>query len=564
MDYKNKTADAEPFFDDSEDERATVTRLNKQRHNQEEDRRKQREWETGSTLIRASELEYRREDEIARGNYGTVYKGRCRGYPVAIKVLHNQQLTQQKIEELKREVEIMKALRHPCILLLMGVCTEKDNLAVVMEYVEGRDLGSIVHDRSIPISNRQRFHIAKGIAQGMNWLHCLKPEPIIHRDLKPPNVLITREGNVKVCDFGLSCAKEKFDPKGPLKDKAVGTPVYMAPEILCGIPASEKSDVYAYGMLLWELFARQGKPFAHMNSFQLFCETVVDRDERPPIPDSVPDNVVKLIRDCWLKDRYARPSFAEILTRWDDIIVDNTIRDVAGRVLWKRLHALDAEHLPWMVEWDNFILAFGEHMNMKPTALSPNSTMIQCAKLILAVASKDITTSDTNKRFAVTLESYARFLHIFGPLRPTILSDFDELCKAGCFHGLIDSKEAERRLASMKKGFLLRVSANNDTCVTISRKTAEGYKHQRIAKKPNGFNVQIGKEVYSFPSLIDFLMSPQAKERTKKGGLHLTKVCNKDSPFAAVHHDVPLDRSNYEPSPLLQVSKSLDELSIDT
>lgn len=104
-----------------------------------------------------------------------------------------------------------------------------------------------------------------------------------------------------------------------------------------------------------------------------------------------------------------------------------------------------------MVEWDNFILAFGEHMNMKPTALSPDSTMIQCAKLILgntlslhrahapphthttpahgltffdaAVASKDITTSDTNKRFAVTLESYARFLHIFGPLRPTILSD---------------------------------------------------------------------------------------------------------------------------------------------
>ncbi len=171
--------------------------------------------ETGSTLIRASELEYRRDDEIARGNYGTVYKGRCRGYPVAIKVLHNQQLTQQKIEELKREVEIMKyrchswvptlkrvvvhsffvsmhhltfshslppnlfdnrALRHPCILLLMGVCTEKDNLAVVMEYVEGRDLGTIVHDRSIPISNRQRFHIAKGIAQGTPSVECLAPK----------------------------------------------------------------------------------------------------------------------------------------------------------------------------------------------------------------------------------------------------------------------------------------------------------------------------------------------------------------------------------------------------
>lgn len=86
---------------------------------------------------------------------------------------------------------------------------------------------------------------------GMNWLHCLKPEPIIHRDLKPPNVLVTKDFEVKVCDFGLSCVKEKFDPKAPPKDKAVGTPVWMSPEILCGLPASEKSDVYAYGLVLW-------------------------------------------------------------------------------------------------------------------------------------------------------------------------------------------------------------------------------------------------------------------------------------------------------------------------
>lgn len=69
----------------------------------------------------------------------------------------------------------------------------------------------------------------------------------------------------------------------------------------------------------------------------------------------------------------------------------------------------------------------------------------------------------------------------------------------------------------MKTGFLLRVSANNDSCVTISTKTKDGYKHQRIAKKDNGFHVQIGKEVHCFPTLIDFLASPQAKERTKKG-----------------------------------------------
>lgn len=159
----------------------------------------------------------------------------------------------------------------------MGVCTEKDNLAVVMEYVDGRDLESIIHDKDVVMTTAQQLYIAKGIAQGdlhsplrayvwlisltlrffrlgMNWLHCLKPEPIIHRDLKPPNVLVTKDFEVKVCDFGLSCVKEKFDPKAPPKDKAVGTPVWMSPEILCGLPASEKSDVYAYGLVLWVSF----------------------------------------------------------------------------------------------------------------------------------------------------------------------------------------------------------------------------------------------------------------------------------------------------------------------
>jgi len=166
----------------------------------------------------------------------------------------------------------------------------------------------------------------------MNWLHCLKPEPIIHRDLKPPNVLVTKDFGVKVCDFGLSCVKEKFDPKAPPKDKAVGTPVWMSPEILCGLPASEKSDVYAYGLVLWvrarrgsfrklqapmaagvaracltniksqELFTRQSKPFAHVTSFAEFCDLVIDKNVRPPLNDSVPKHVRRLIKACWHGD----------------------------------------------------------------------------------------------------------------------------------------------------------------------------------------------------------------------------------------------------------------------
>jgi serine/threonine protein kinase len=525
--------------------KSSLERLYLLKKGEQEGAKIHREWEAGSTLIKASELEYRKDDEIARGNYGTVYKGRCRGFPVAIKLLHNQQLTQHKIEELKREVEIMKALRHPCILLLMGVCTEKDNLAVVMEYVEGRDLGTIVHDLSVDISTKQKLHIAKGVAQGMNWLHCLKPEPIIHRDLKPANILVTKEGNVKVCDFGLSCVKERFDPKAPPKDKAVGTPVYMAPEILCGVPSSEKSDVYAYAILLWELFNRKGRPFQSIPTFDAFCDAVIDRHERPLFTEDVPGNIQKLIQDCWHPDRHFRPSFSEILDRLDDIVVDNVVKDRDGRSLYKRLRRKESTaHYPWVVDWDNFVLAFCQYYSTDATTLGPETTLYKCAKLALAEEDKDQTAGDSNRKFVVTCESFARFLKVFGPLRETILAEFDEICKRGCWHGMIEAKEAERRLAALKKGYLLRLSSK-DNCITISRKVNGTFQHQRVLRKDDGYNVQIGKEIYCFATVLDFLDSPQARERSKKGGLHLKKICSKDSEYAKVHKHQTTEESSY-------------------
>jgi len=116
----------------------------------------------------------------------------------------------------------------------------------------------------------------------------------------------------------------------------------------------------------------------------------------------------------------------------------------------------------------------------------------------------------------------------------------------------------------MKKGFLLRVSANNDSCVTLSRKTKEGCKHKRIVKQPDGFSIQIGNNVHTFSTLVDFLSSTHAKERTKKGGLHLTKVCNKDSPFAAVHHHMLASTAaDYESSPLLQMTRSVEDMGLN-
>jgi serine/threonine protein kinase len=489
------------------------------------------QWEPGQTGIKASELSYDRE--IARGNYGTVYKGKCRGFPVAIKLLHNQHLNEPKIEELKREVEIMSSLRHPCILLFMGVCTEKDNLAVVMEYVDGRDLESIIHDKDVGLTTAQQLLIAKGIAQGMNWLHCLKPEPIIHRDLKPPNVLVTKDFEVKVCDFGLSCVKEKFDPKAPPKDKAVGTPVWMSPEILCGLPASEKSDVYAYGLVLWELFTRKERPFAHVTSFSEFCDDVIDRNVRPILPDDVPKHIRRLIKACWHGDMDKRPSFEQILEKIDELVVTNSIKDKVARNLWKILKETEtASHYPFFAEWDNFIEVLCGALGL-PAPISPESTTHQCAKAILAEEERDLTSSDAAKKFLISCENFGRFVDVFGPLRSDILSNFDELCRTGCFHGSIDAKEAERRLTGARNGsYLIRLSSK-DNCITITKRHKHGFNHQRAFRNEKGFNIQIGAKVYSFASLLLFLGSTQA--RSKKEGLYLKHPCFTDSRFAQIH-----------------------------
>jgi hypothetical protein len=109
---------------------------------------------------------------------------------------------------------------------------------------------------------------------------------------------------------------------------------------------------------------------------------------------------------------------------------------------------------------------------------------------------------------------------------------------------MIEAKEAERRLAALKKGYLLRLSSK-DACITISRKVNGVFQHQRVLRKDDGYNVQIGKDIFSFTTVLDFLDSPQARERTKKGGLHLKKICSKDSEYARVHMEVPEESSSY-------------------
>eukprot|EP00005_Dracoamoeba_jomungandri_P009101 CAMPEP_0174267682 /NCGR_PEP_ID=MMETSP0439-20130205/34525_1 /TAXON_ID=0 /ORGANISM="Stereomyxa ramosa, Strain Chinc5" /LENGTH=289 /DNA_ID=CAMNT_0015355315 /DNA_START=13 /DNA_END=879 /DNA_ORIENTATION=- len=200
----------------------------------------------GSLDIKHSEIE--KGPKLGEGAYGVVYKGKCRGFDVAIKVLHNQSLTQKVLDELRNELSIMIKLRNPNIILLMGLCLEKE-ICIVMEYVEGRDLEDIITSKTFDLTPMQTLRLLQDIAKGIQWLHSLDP-PILHRDIKPGNVLVDKHLNIKLIDFGLSCIKEK-QPDGEVRKTIFGTPIYMAPEILQGSADTEKSDSYSYAITAW-------------------------------------------------------------------------------------------------------------------------------------------------------------------------------------------------------------------------------------------------------------------------------------------------------------------------
>lgn len=134
---------------------------------------------------------------MGKGQYGKVYKGKCRGEHVAVKVLFkdNKNWSRAVVEAFEKEVEIMSQIHHPnvgmlvvlfstyALVLLMGACTEEDNMCIVTELLDG-NLHDILHSPDIRLSNLQKLNFAIDVACGMAWLHNAKPHQIIHRDCK--------------------------------------------------------------------------------------------------------------------------------------------------------------------------------------------------------------------------------------------------------------------------------------------------------------------------------------------------------------------------------------------
>ncbi|KAL9402003.1 hypothetical protein Peur_005852 [Populus x canadensis] len=264
-------------------------------------------------------------EQIGQGSCGTVYHALWYGSDVAVKVFSKQEYSDDIILAFRQEVSLMKRLRHPNVLLFMGAVTSPQRLCIVTEFLPRGSLFRLLQRNTTKLDWRRRVHMALDIARGMNYLHHCNP-PIIHRDLKSSNLLVDKNWTVKVGDFGLSRLKHETY----LTTKTgKGTPQWMAPEVLRNEPSDEKSDIYSYGVILWEL-STEKIPWDNLNSMQVIG-AVGFMNQRLEIPKDVDPQWASIIESCWHSDPRCRPTFQELLEKLRDLQRQYAIQVQAAR-----------------------------------------------------------------------------------------------------------------------------------------------------------------------------------------------------------------------------------------
>ncbi|XP_051503541.1 mitogen-activated protein kinase kinase kinase 21 isoform X2 [Myxocyprinus asiaticus] len=254
------------------------------------------------------------EEIIGVGGFGKVYRGTWKEQEVAMKAARQDPDEDIKAtaDSVKQEAKLFSMLQHPNIIKLEGVCLDEPNLCLVMEYARGGTLNRALTGRRIPPHILVNWAVQ--IARGMQYLHEEAVVPIIHRDLKSSNILLLEKienddigrKTLKITDFGLAREWHKTT-----KMSAAGTYSWMAPEVIKSSLFSKGSDVWSYGVLLWELLTGE-VPYRGIDGLAVAYGVAVNKLTLP-IPSTCPEPFAKLMEECWEQDPHIRPSFATIL-----------------------------------------------------------------------------------------------------------------------------------------------------------------------------------------------------------------------------------------------------------
>ena len=255
--------------------------------------------------LETAELDVR--EQVGGGGFSLVYRALFHGAPVAVKKWFDPDHTAELLADFQEEVEVLRRVRHPNIVQVIGACTKPPNLHIVFEYIPNT-LHSVLHESSMEMDRKRIVAIMTDAVRAFRYLHTRKP-PIVHRDIKPSNFLVTRAWNIKLCDFGLASRN---------KAPTAGTPAYMAPELHAGdANYGPAVDVYALGVLLCEVACRQ-VPFDGLSALDI-RNAVLNDGERPKVTLSCPRAFKTIFESCWSKDASARPSAEALFDLLKDV-----------------------------------------------------------------------------------------------------------------------------------------------------------------------------------------------------------------------------------------------------
>jgi serine/threonine-protein kinase len=256
---------------------------------------------------------FRIQEILSKGERHTVYRGinETTGRQAAVKVLNSEIATQSTVSErFRREAEILQQFRHPNIVRFLAVGRSQGMCYFAMEYISGGTLEQSLVRRG-PLPWREVVDLGIQICEALHYVH---EHGVVHRNLKPRNLMVGEQGQMKLVDFGI--AKDLDAPALTAPGRILGTPAYMAPEQIRGIPdVSHKADLYALGALLYQMLTGQkaflgASPEALMH-YQLNRPAPRASARVPEIPVALDDLILKLMA----KDPAERPCDAQVVAQ---------------------------------------------------------------------------------------------------------------------------------------------------------------------------------------------------------------------------------------------------------
>jgi len=295
---------------------------------------------------------YRILEEIGRGGMGVVYKALDTklNRPVAIKSLQADNIQDDVAKKrFLREAQMVAGLDHPYICKVYEILEQDGHSYIVLEFVRGKPLSALMGDsaRVLPLDKILEF--GREIAEALEEAH---KNGIVHRDIKPNNIMVFESGHIKVLDFGLAKALPKLDDNAETasvslteRGQVLGTPPYMSPEQLTGQPADNRSDIFSFGIVLFEMIAGR-RPFSGGSAAQLAASIMTEESEplhryRHGVPDSLdriirrmlakdPNERYQSVHEVWVELRHVREELVAQSSRAAKTLAQSGTMDTAA------------------------------------------------------------------------------------------------------------------------------------------------------------------------------------------------------------------------------------------